>query len=161
MILFLLPIFLALQIVLFVKAVKTKRNVYWIFLFVIEVISAAVTEGIARYYDSLPGYSAFMPGLDYLGEVLLCIGAIALYCLMFLISVIVKIVSEERKRKQNPVFLLLACGFLICGAGFLVHEVVKKWDDSLYRTDNKLFYLTAFCLAGVFFVIRYTKEKKL
>lgn len=99
MILILFPAFLTLQIVLFIKAVKTKKNLFWAMLFVAEIVAVVVTECIARYYDSLPGYSAFMPGLDYLGEVLLCIGAIALYCLFFCVSVVVKIVSEVQKKK--------------------------------------------------------------
>ena len=49
MILILIPAFLTLQIVLFIKAVKTKKNLFWAMLFVAEIVAVVVTECIARY----------------------------------------------------------------------------------------------------------------
>lgn len=101
MILLLLPLLFVLQILLFVKATKTKRNLYWGGLFFAEILSVVIAEGIARYFDSLPidHSDLLLPGLEYLGEVLLCITAIVIFCAMFVLSVIVKIVSEVQKKK--------------------------------------------------------------
>lgn len=101
MILFLIPLLLALQLLLFVKAIKTKKNIFWGSLFVSEILSVVVAEGIARYFDSLPTNHSdlLLPGLEYLGEVLLCIIANVVFCAMLVLSVIVKIVSVVQKRK--------------------------------------------------------------
>ena len=93
-------LFLVLQIVLLVKAIKRKAKKQWLILFALEVVPMFIALWLWRYYENLPGYG-FMPGLSYLGEVLFSFFAGVLYGVNFLISACICLVQ---KKKQNRIF---------------------------------------------------------
>lgn len=56
---------------------RARKGRYpWGWLAVLELAAGALALGLARYFDSLPGYG-FMPGLTWLAHVLICLAAAA------------------------------------------------------------------------------------
>lgn len=123
------------QIILLVKSIKKKEKKYWINVFVLEIFSIIISISLWFYYESLPGYG-FMPGLSYLGEILLSFGVAILYSIMLFITICAKIIIYERHQKQqgkkhaNPFISIIALIFIIIGmvslASELIHNCGKK-----------------------------------
>ncbi len=118
-----------LQIIFFVKAIKKKLKKFWMILFVTEIISIFVSVGLMLYYESLPGYG-FMPGLSYLGEILSSFGAMVLYAVMFVSSVIICIVNGERKKKVTPFFAVAGFLFFVIGICFFGCEFISNFEKT-------------------------------
>ena len=118
-----------LHIVFLVKAIRKKSKKRWVFLFTMEFISALIAIGLKEYYDSLPGYG-FMPGLSYLGEVLFSFFASVSYGVLFLISVCVFLVIEEKKKNISPFFALAGFLLWILGIWFLGNEIIHNYDKT-------------------------------
>ena len=98
MILLVFAVLLVLVIVLFVRLIRRKTGAPVLLL--TELASAAFSLGMARYYDSLPGYG-FMPGLSYLGEILAGVCAAAIFAFLFLVSVCVLLWRYWRRKREN------------------------------------------------------------
>lgn len=133
--LFLLILYLVVfivQIILLVKAIKKKENKKWIKVFVLEVFSIIISIILLFYYESLPGYG-FMPGLSYLGEILLSFGVAILYSVMLFITICAKIIIYEKHQKQqgkkyaNPFITIIAILFIIIAIVFLSSEIINNW----------------------------------
>ncbi len=118
-----------LQIVLLVKAVRSKSKKLWVVLFLIELVSMLAAIGLKEYYDKLPGYG-FMPGLTYIGEVLFSFGASVLYGVFFLGSACVFIVKEEKKKNIPPFFALAGFLLWVLGIYFLGDEIINNYDKT-------------------------------
>ena len=110
-----------LQIILLVKAFRSKNKKIWVALLVLELVSTFVAIGCKEYYNSLPGYG-FMPGLTYMGEVLFSFFASILYGANFLVSACIFIATEEKKRSMNPLFAIVF--FLLCVVGIIFGELL-------------------------------------
>lgn len=135
--LFLLILYLIVsivQIILLVKSIKRKEIKNWIKVFALEVFSIIISTILLFYYNSLPGYG-FMPGLSYLGEVLLSFGVAILYSVMLFITICTRIIIYEKHQKQqgkkytNPSVFIIAIIFIIIGIVFLLDEIIDNWDQ--------------------------------
>ena len=93
-------IILAAQITSLVFAIKKKTTKLWVGTFVSEIIPLILSIITMLYFNNLPGYG-FMPGLSYLGEILFSFCAAALYTIMILISFIVFLCLNKRKKKNK------------------------------------------------------------
>lgn len=104
------------QIVLIVKAIKRKEKKYWISNFCIEIFSIIMSIGLIYYYEKLPR-SGFMPGLQYLGEELTCLGASILYAIMLCITIIARLIvfakSQKQQGKKSAIPLILIIAFVL------------------------------------------------
>ncbi len=87
---------LVLFIVGIVKCIKRKDIKLWLGLFIAELTMIFVARGLMQYYDDLPGTDDWMPGFTYLGEYLLCYGALWAYGIMLGVSVICCFVLKKR-----------------------------------------------------------------
>ena len=85
----------ASQVILFVYAVRRKTKKLWGIVFSSELFPMVIAICLMIYYNNLPGYG-FMPGLAYIGEVLFSFGAAILYCVGFLISFCVYLVTSRK-----------------------------------------------------------------
>lgn len=86
-----------LLIIDFARCIKGKAR--WAMLFTLEILSVILSGVLLFYYDSLPGYG-FMSGLSYLGEILLSYGALILYSVLFVITLITELILHcVRKNK--------------------------------------------------------------
>ena len=86
---------LALQVLSLILAIRRKSKRYWIFLFLLEAVSAVLAWRLGVWFDNLPGYG-FMPGLTYLSEILFSYGAAILYCGMLAVSGVLGIVLKKK-----------------------------------------------------------------
>ena len=116
------------QIVILVKAIKKKEKKYWIGDFCLEIFTALLTLAMLYYYDNLAPRGGFMPGLDYLGQELACMGILILSFVMFCITIIAGIIVFEKTRKAegkksaNPLRLIIAAVFIMIGIVCLFTE---------------------------------------
>ena len=77
-----------------------KGRIKWIWLFVIEAISAVLAAGLWIYYSSLHGYG-LMPGMSYLGEIVLSIGALILYVIMLVVTSVTGLILCLVRKNKN------------------------------------------------------------
>lgn len=118
-----------IQIVLLVKSIKKKNKKYWIGIFSLEIFPIIILLILFYYYENLAPRGGFMPGLDYLGEELICIGTSILYCIMLCVTMIAGIIVFEKNRKiqgkksANPLMLIIAFALIMIGAIFLIVEI--------------------------------------
>lgn len=118
-----------IQIVMLVKAIKKKEKKYWISGFCLEFFSMILSFVLLYYYDRLAPRGGFMPGLEYLGEELTCMGAGFLYGIMLYITVIASIIVYEKRQKSegkksaNPFRLIIAFTLIIIGMICLSIEI--------------------------------------
>ena len=121
------------SITLLVFCFKKKNNKLWFILFGIEFFIIILSFFLMIYFDSLPGFG-FMPGLTYLGHILLCLGAIIIFAVLLTTSIVSKVIIFELKQKKenkkyfNPVFLILA--FVFFGIAFYSTgvELLENWN---------------------------------
>ena len=98
---FLFILYIAIFIFLiidFVLCVKGKAK--WIVLFVLEIISAVLAAGLWIYYNGLHGYG-FMPGLSYLGEIVLSLCALILYVIMLTVTTVTRLIFRLVRKNKN------------------------------------------------------------
>lgn len=118
-----------IQIILLVKAIKKKEKKYWISNFCLEIFSIILSLALLYYYDCLAPRGGFMPGLEYLGEELTCMGAGFLYSIMLYITMIARIIVYEKRQKSegkksaNPLRLIAAFTLIIIGIICLSIEI--------------------------------------
>lgn len=118
-----------IQIIMLVKAIKKKEKKYWISGFCLEFFSLILSLVLLYYYDCLAPRGGFMPGLEYLGEELTCMGAGFLYGIMLYITVIASIIVYEKRQKSegkksaNPFRLIIAFTLIIIGIICLSIEI--------------------------------------
>lgn len=116
------------QIVILVKAIKKKEKKYWIGDFCLEIFTVLLTLAMLYYYDNLAPRGGFMPGLDYLGQELACMGILILSFVMFCITIIAgiivfeKIRKAEGKKSANPLRLITAAALIVIGIVCLFTE---------------------------------------
>ena len=90
-----------LQIVFLVQALRKPVSGCWKRLYLIELVSAAVSAAVAVYYNSLPA-SGFL-GMTYLVEILLSAAAALLFAVMLILSFLLFLISrwKHKKRQKN------------------------------------------------------------
>lgn len=137
MIVVFLIIYVALLIYLIVNFVKCSKNKgKWSRLFIFEIISVILAIVLSMYYDNLPG-SGFMPGLTYIGEILISLGAAIVYGVMFVITLFTKIILyllDKKKQGKNyfpQIAILIAILLLIRGVYTLILDL--KNDTNIER----------------------------
>ena len=122
-----------MQIVMLVKAIKKKEKKYWIGDFCLEIFTALLTLAMLYYYDKLAPRGGFMPGLDYLGQELTCMGILILSLIMLCITMIAGIIVFENTRKAegkksaNPLRLIIAAVFIMIGIVCLFAEIKDNY----------------------------------
>lgn len=122
-----------IQIIILVKSIKKKEKRYWIIIFCLEIIPIILLIGLLYYYEYLAPRGGFMPGLQYLGEELTCLGASILYFVMFCVTIIAGIIVFEKnqkienKKSENPLKLIIAFVLILIGIVFLINEVKDNW----------------------------------
>jgi len=79
---------LLLLCVLLVRAAKGDSDRDWGRLFGLEALAVAGSFCAIHIFDALPG-GGMMPGLTWLGEVLYSMGAVAVYAVLLLITVVI------------------------------------------------------------------------
>lgn len=110
-----------IQIIMLVKSIKKNKKKYWISGFCLEIFSIVMSSTLLYYYDNLAPRGGFMPGLEYLGEELTCMGAGYLYFIMLCITVIAGIIIFEKNQKSqgkksaNPLRLIIAFILIMLG----------------------------------------------
>lgn len=82
-------------VAMLILSIRKNTRLHWVVLFSTELVSMLVSFGLARYFDALPGYG-FMPGLSYLEEVVASYGAMIVYGVTLLISIIFVIVRAGK-----------------------------------------------------------------
>ncbi len=100
---FMMVLFLVIwiyQIMLLIKAYGMKHNERWILLSVFEVAACIFARVLINYYDSLDG-AGFMPGMTYFPHAILSIGALFLYLIMLVITLVSWLVISIIKRKNS------------------------------------------------------------
>lgn len=118
-----------IQIFMLVKSIKKIEKKYWISSFCLEIISIIMSLALLYYYDCLAPRGGFMPGLEYLGEELTCMGAGFLYAIMLYITLIARIIVYEKRQKSegkksaNPFRLIIAFTLIIIGIICLFIEI--------------------------------------
>lgn len=112
-----------IQIILMVKCFKHK--VKWRILLIFETICILIAMFIGNYYSSLPGYG-FMPGLTYLGQVMVSYISMIIYIIMFCVTLLIKTILYLRKKKEEgkdyfPIIKLVIriMGIIILGIGIV------------------------------------------
>lgn len=118
-----------MQIILLVKAIKKKEKKYWIGNFCLEIFSIIMLSVLLYYYDYLAPRGGFMPGLEYLGEELTCLGVGFLSLIMLCITIIAGIIVFEKsqkaegKKSANPLKLITAFILIMIGIISLFVEI--------------------------------------
>ena len=84
-----------IQIIILIKSIKKKEKKYWIIIFCLEIIPIILLIGLLYYYEYLVPRGGLMPGLQYLGEKLTCLGASILYLVMFCVTIIAGIIIQN------------------------------------------------------------------
>ena len=104
------------QIVLLVKAIKSKEKKYWISEFCVEFFSIILYIGLLYYYWNLPR-GGFMPGLHYISEELICFGAVIIYTVMICVNIIAKLIvftkNQKEQGEKSAVPLILSAFFVL------------------------------------------------
>lgn len=127
-----LALFIA-QIVILVKAIKKKHKKYWIGDFCLEIFTVLLTLAMLYYYDNLAPRGGFMPGLEYLGQELACMGILILSLIMLCITVIAGIIVFEKiqkakgKKLANPLRLIIASALIMIGIICLFAEIKDNY----------------------------------
>lgn len=85
------------QIFFLVQCMKNKNK--WKKLFLFETIALILALILLWYYNQLPGYG-FMPGLTYLGEVLVSFGAIVIFLVMLFASIVLRLITYARNKNK-------------------------------------------------------------
>jgi len=73
---------------LLVRTAKGDRDRDWGRLFGFELLAVIASFCAIHIFDALPG-GGMMPGLTWLGEVLYSMGAVAVYAVLLLITVVI------------------------------------------------------------------------
>lgn len=121
---------LIVQIICLIKTIKKDNMRYWLYLCGFEIGAIVAVTGVMFYYESLP-VVGFMP---YLGEFLLCFGAIIVYAVMLFVTVCCKVVIFERKQRRkgvksaSPVKMVAAVVCIAAGIVFWSLELVENRD---------------------------------
>jgi hypothetical protein len=71
-----------------IMALKSNHKKWWVLLYMLEVLSAAISYMLSLYFDSLPG-TGMAPGLTYIGEVIYSLSAAFIYGCCLFISIII------------------------------------------------------------------------
>ena len=87
---------LLLLCVLLVRAGRKNRNRDWAVLFGLELLAVLGSFCAMHIFDSLPGFG-MMPGLAWFAATLYSMGAVGLYSLLLLLSMVVFIWKQFRK----------------------------------------------------------------
>lgn len=87
---FLMIVFIVIwvyQILLLIKATKKRQTERWILLVIFEAVCGIFARIMIRYFDSLMP-TGFMPGMVYFPHTILSIGALFLYLIMLVITIV-------------------------------------------------------------------------
>ena len=88
------------QIVLLVKSIKNKDKKKFLITLCVDFIPIFVLCLLFCYYEYLAPRGGFMPGLAYLGEELTSFGAIVVYGIMGIITIIAGFFSLRKKKNK-------------------------------------------------------------
>ena len=89
-------VILIFQIVLLSMSVKKGKKVYWISLYISELVTIAIAVILSILFNNLEGHG-FMPGLTYLGEALFSMGAVVIFSIMLVSSLMVGILQKIKR----------------------------------------------------------------
>lgn len=99
MIIFFLVTYMIILIFFIVDLVRCLKNKSkWNRLFIFEIISIILALFLFIYYNNLPGFG-FMPGFTYLGETLVNLASMILFIIIFLITLITKLIKYLVNKK--------------------------------------------------------------
>lgn len=135
-------IFILLLIFLIVNLIKyLKYKTKLVRLFLLNIFSIALFMILLIYYNNLPGYG-FMPGLSYLGEVLLSFCAVILYSIILIIAIVSKLILfllEKKKQGKNyfpKIIIIIAIFLFVFGSYNLILDL--KNDLNVGTTNGKI-----------------------
>lgn len=77
-----------------------KNKVKWLKLILFEIFLIVLSFILFYYYNSLPG-RGMMPGLTYIGEVVVSFIATILFILMLVLTLIIKIIKYLSKKQKK------------------------------------------------------------
>lgn len=132
-----------------VRCFKNKEK--WWKLFIYEIIAISISAFLGLYFDSLPG-GGFMPGFDYMGEVLTSYAATIIFVIITAITVVSKtiIFLQEKKKQDKKYFsrinLAISIILFIIGTFFLIDDIkndinVRKVEAIIVSyTENEYGY---------------------
>ena len=86
-------------VITMIKCFKNKEK--WLKLILFEIFLIVLSFILFYYYNSLPGLG-IMPGLTYIGEVVVSFIVTILYICMLVLTIIIKLIkylSEKQKKK--------------------------------------------------------------
>lgn len=138
----LLVIYILLSIFLIKTLVRCFKNKEkWWKLFIYEILALALSAFLCIYFDNLPG-SGFMPGLTYLGEVLISYGAIILFAVILAVTAISKTViflhdtKKQDRRRLSRIYLVVSGIICIFGIALVIEDLsndiyVKKVEATI------------------------------
>lgn len=89
------------NIILLKKAVKSKKILNWIIIFIIEAIMIFVAIDNTHFFETLPTGNVFMGGLNYIGDYIISIAASFLFSGELLVSLLIIILVKVKKNNDN------------------------------------------------------------
>ncbi|MDD6272709.1 MAG: hypothetical protein PUA90_04245 [bacterium] len=99
MVILFLIIYLMIFIFLIFNFVRCLKNKFkWNKLLIFEIVFIVLTLILFIYYNNLPGFG-FMPGFTYLGETLVNLASMILFIIIFLITLITKLIKYLVNKK--------------------------------------------------------------
>lgn len=149
------------EIVQYIKCIKNK--VKWSRLFKYEIFFIILSAILWFYYENLPS-KGFMPGLTYLGEILFSFGAMVLYCIAFVITLITKLIIHllEKKKQGNNYFtkiaLIIAIILTIYGVNIFILDL--KNDINVVKIDATIIEYVENEYGYKIPVVQYTVDDK-
>lgn len=136
------------QIVLFIIALKKKKQRIWVLLFGSQVV-AYITSIIMTIY-----YGHYVSGFDGAAGYIVGFAVAVIYMVSFVVVASVKIILYEINCKQNkwvyanPIILITAMLFIVVGVALASYDIVVSWNEWI-KIDCEILYVPAFIVGGL------------
>lgn len=132
-------VYIAAFIFMIITSVRCfKGKTKWLKLFLLEILSLVVSALLLTYYGHLPGYG-FMPGLTYLGEILVSYIAMMVYAILLALTAFIRILlyliakKKEGKNYFPMIAIVIALILLIPGIDYFVIDMRENLSTA--KTD--------------------------
>lgn len=156
MIFTILYIGIIVQIVLFIIAIKKKKQKIWMFLFFSQIIAYIASIIMTIYYGH------YVSGFDGAAGYIVGFAVAVIYMVSFVGVAIVKIIMYEINCKKNkwvyanPIILITAMLFIVVGVALVSYDIVISWNE-LIKIDCEILYVPAFIVGGL--ILKYRMNK--
>ena len=140
------------QMVLFIIAIKKKKQKIWAFLLGLQVVAYIVSIIMIVYYGH------YVSGFNGAAGVIAGLVVAVIYIISFVVVASVKIILYELNCKRNkwgysnPIILITAMLFMVLGVALASYDIIIGWNK-LIKIDCEILYVPAFIVGGL--MLRY------